>query len=149
MDHPILYRIGVVTEYTGPLPRTWVFILLYWQLLVAVGDLYLVRGNPLVYEMIVNIYVFCTRMQSLRIRGCNHALVVDEEAPCQAWFKSVRSHAISDAAALAVMYSASVLDFVTVCCLREAQVIGAPARWKTWPKIDLQSSKSLAWLVSE
>lgn len=101
------------------------------------------------YEMMVNIYVFRTCMQSLRIRGHNHALVVDEEAPCQASFKSMRSHAISEAAALAAMYSASILDFVMVRCLREAQVIGVPARWKTWPKINLQSLRSLAWSVLE
>lgn len=101
------------------------------------------------YEMMVNIYVFCTCMQSLRIREHNHALVVNEEAPCQAWFKSVRSHTILEAVALAAMYSASMLDFVTVRCLREAQVIGVPARWKTWPKINLRSLRSLAWSVLE
>lgn len=164
------------------------------------------------YEMIVNIYVFRTRMQSLRIRRHNHALVVDEEVPCQAWFKSVRSHAISEAVApaavgtcvwegrlaaasswcarrldrlhdyrrvhrpsrallksprvcdagsllpgttrrplapTAAMYLASMLDFVMVHCLREAQVIGTPARWRTWPKIDLRPSRSLARSVLE
>ena len=47
------------------------------------------------------------------------------------------------------VYSASMLDRVTVTCFLELQVTGPPASWKTYLEIDFWSSMSVSQSKSE
>ena len=63
--------------------------------------------------------------------------------------RSERSQISSEVAALATMYSASMLDLVTVHCFRELQTMGILPSKKTCPEMDLRSSGSLPQSASQ